>query len=100
MNTWLVRVLGGAACTVGVLASGTTMAQAAEAHHGLVDAKAVVKLATPHHAKQAATKMHVGVKAPVGSSAGTSVKAGANVRVGWWLVGVRQDRQFGGARLA
>jgi hypothetical protein len=58
MNAWITRLLGGAACTVGVLALGMGVAQAdvtnvladasAKVAAGSHTAKVVVKKATPH----------------------------------------------------
>ncbi len=46
MNVWMTRVLGGAVCTIGALALGMGVAQAAEPSKPRIDAQAVVKVAT------------------------------------------------------
>jgi hypothetical protein len=73
MNAWITRLLGGAACTVGVLALGMGVAQA-DVTHVRTDAAATAKSAAGSHA--AHLSGHSTLAAKVGkASSGRSVKA-------------------------
>jgi hypothetical protein len=84
MNAWIIRLLGGAACTAGALAFGVGIAQAQEPHHLPVDVRAVVSVVTGgHHHSTASTGNRVAEKR-------TFVKASSAAHVG-----VPTGRQLG-----
>jgi hypothetical protein len=77
MNAWIIRLLGGAACTAGALALGVGVAQAQEQHHVPADVRAVVSVVSTvtgsHHHSTTAAGKHVVLKGKSARAGGTTV---------------------------